>query len=72
MRVFDNIDLEEKRTEFPKGSRVQLLWVGYGVPKIGLTGTVAKVSPSCDLTVDWDDGTRSVIVNGRDLVKKVS
>lgn len=70
---FPNRDIVERmRTEYPKGTRVELLQMDdLQAPPIGTLGTVVGVDDAASLLVDWDTGSGLNVVYGVDRVRKV-
>ena len=70
---FPNRDIVERmRTEYPKGTRVELLQMDdLQAPPIGTLGTVVGVDDAASLLVDWDTGSGLNVVYGVDRVSKV-
>ncbi len=70
---FPNRDIIERmRTEYPKGTRVELLQMDdLQAPPIGTLGTVVGVDDAASLLVDWDTGSGLNVVYGVDRVRKV-
>ena len=70
---FPNRDIIERmRTEYPKGTRVELLQMDdLQAPPIGTLGTVVGVDDAASLLVDWDTGSGLNVVYGVDRVRKI-
>ena len=70
---FPNRDIVERmRTEYPKGTRVELLQMDdLQAPPIGTLGTVVGVDDAASLLVDWDTGSGLNVVYGVDRVRKI-
>ena len=70
---FPNRDIVERmRTEYPKGTRVELLQMDdLQAPPIGTLGTVVGVDDTASLLVDWDTGSGLNVVYGVDRVRKI-
>ena len=63
--------VERLRTEYPKGTRVELVRMDDPqAPPVGTKGTVTGVDDTGSLLVDWDNGSGLNVVYGEDIVRK--
>ena len=63
--------VERLRTEYPKGTRVELVRMDDPqAPPVGTEGTVTGVDDTGSLLVDWDNGSGLNVVYGEDVVIK--
>ena len=70
---FPSRDVVERiRTEYPKGTRVELVRMDDPqAPPVGTEGTVTGVDDTGSLLVDWDNGSGLNVVYGEDIVRKL-
>ena len=69
---FPSRDVVERiRTEYPKGTRVELVRMDDPqAPPVGTEGTVTGVDDTGSLLVDWDNGSGLNVIYGEDIVIK--
>lgn len=61
------------RTNYPKGTRVELVKMeDVQAPPIGTLGTVNCVDDIGTIMVDWDSGSKLGVVLGTDICRQVS
>ena len=67
-------EVEETRTLYPRGTRVELVEMDdVQAPPVGTRGTVRAVDDTGSLIVDWDGNNGSLhVIYGVDIVKKIS
>lgn len=64
--------VERVRTEYPAGTRVELVKMDDSqAPPIGTKGTVQGVDDTGSIMVKWDNGSSLHIVYGEDECKKI-
>lgn len=64
--------VEERKTQFPKGSRVKLIFMDDPqAPKPGTLGTVRGVDDIGSILVDWDSGGSLNVLQGVDRIELV-
>lgn len=64
--------VKEKRANFPKGSRVRLIFMDDPqAPKSGTLGTVRGVDDIGSILVDWDSGSSLNVLQGVDKIELV-
>lgn len=64
--------VEERKTQFPKGSRVKLIFMDDSqAPKSGTLGTVRGVDDIGSILVDWDSGSSLNVLQGVDRIELV-
>ena len=64
--------VERVRSEYPKGTRVELVKMDdCQAPPLGTLGTVTGVDDTASLMVDWDNGSGLNVVYGEDLAVKI-
>ena len=64
--------VEALRSEFPQGTRVELVWMeDFQAPPIGTRGTVMHVDDIGTIHVRWDNGSGLGVVYGEDKCRKV-
>ena len=65
--------VERVRSEYPKGCRVELIFMDDPqAPPVGTCGTVIGVDDTASLLVRWDNGSGLNVVYGSgDLVRKI-
>ncbi len=72
MRFPSKETVERVRKEYPKGTRVELVWMDdLQAPPVGTQGTVLGVDDTGSLLMRWDNGSGLNVVYGEDVVKKV-
>ncbi len=72
MQFPSKVIVEKMKTEYPKGTRVELLEMDdIQAPPIGTLGTVMGVDDVASLLISWDNGSRLNVVYGVDHVRKV-
>ena len=65
-------EIESLKKEFPKGTRVELVWMDdIQAPDPGTLGTVMGVDDIGDLLMRWDNGSSLKVIYGEDSVRKV-
>ncbi len=64
--------VEERKAQFPKGSRVKLIFMDDSqAPKVGTLGTVRGVDDIGSILVDWDSGSSLNVLQGVDRIELV-
>ena len=64
--------VEKVRSEYPIGTRVELLKMDdVQAPPVGTKGTVKGVDDTASLLVDWDNGCGLNVIYGIDKVRKI-
>lgn len=64
--------VEKVRTEYPIGTRVELVKMDdVQAPPVGTKGTVKGVDDTASLLVDWDNGCGLNVIYGIDKVLKI-
>jgi len=64
--------VEQVKTEYPVGTRVELIQMDdFQAPPIGTKGTVRGVDDTASIMVNWDNGSRLNVVYGEDACKKL-
>ena len=72
MRFPSKETVERIRSEYPAGTRVELLRMeDIQAPPIGTHGTVRGVDDTGSLLMRWDNGSSLSGVYGEDLVRKL-
>jgi hypothetical protein len=72
MRMIGQNELDTLRSQYPAGTRVELLQMDdMQAPPIGTKGTVAGIDDTGSLLVNWDNGSGLNVIYGVDLVRKV-
>ena len=62
--------VEQVRRQYPKGSRVELVWMDDPqAPPIGTKGTVVGVDDIASLMIVWDNGSHLNTAFGEDIVR---
>ncbi len=62
--------VEQVRHQYPKGSRVELVWMDDPqAPPIGTKGTVVGVDDIASLMIVWDNGSHLNAAFGEDIVR---
>lgn len=73
MRMITKEQLAALRSQYPSGTRVELLQMDdVQAPPIGTKGTVTGIDDTGSLLVGWDNGSRLNVIYGIDLVRKVA
>lgn len=71
MRTISQKQLENLRSTYPTGTRVELLQMDdVQAPPIGTKGTVYGVDDTGSLMVHWDNGSGLNVIYGEDIVRK--
>lgn len=64
--------VERIRSQYPKGTRVELIQMDdVQAPPVGTLGTVLGVDDTGSLLMRWDNGSGLNVVYGEDIVRKV-
>ena len=64
--------LDKLRTQYPNGTRVNLIrMVDFQAPPKGTLGTVMGVDDAGSIMVSWDTGSSLSVVYGEDIVEKL-
>ncbi len=64
--------VEQVRHQYPKGSRVELVWMDDPqAPPIGTKGTVVGVDDIGSILVTWDNGSHINVAFGEDIVRRI-
>lgn len=64
--------VEERKAQFPKGSRVKLIFMDDSqAPNPGTLGTVKGVDDIGSILVDWDSGSSLNVLQGIDRIEIV-
>ena len=72
MRFPSKETVERVRSEYPAGTRVELVRMDDPqAPPVGTRGTVWGVDDTASLMVHWDNGSGLHVVYGEDNVRKV-
>ena len=72
MRFPSKETVERVRREYPKGTRVELVWMDdLQAPPLGTQGTVLGVDDTGSLLMRWDNGSGLNVVYGEDVVRKL-
>ena len=62
--------VEQVRRQYPKGSRVELVWMDDpNAPPIGTKGTVVGVDNIASLMILWDNGSHLNVAYGEDIIR---
>lgn len=73
MRFPDRTTVERVRSEYPVGTRVELLRMDdVQAPPVGTLGTIIGVDDTASLLMRWDNGSHLNVVYGEDVVRKVT
>lgn len=71
MRFPDRETVKMVRGKYPKGTRVELVWMDDPqAPPPGTMGTVLGVDDTGSLIMRWDNGSGLNVVYGEDVVRK--
>ncbi len=69
----DCATVERLRSEFPDGSRVELIRMNdKAAPPVGTRGTVRGVDALGSVMVEWDNGSRLSVVYRADKCRRVT
>ena len=72
MRFPSKETVERVRSEYPAGTRVELVRMDDAqAPPVGTRGTVWGVDDTASLMVHWDNGSGLHVVYGEDIVRKI-
>lgn len=72
MKFLSRQIVEKIKTEYPTGTRVELVKMDdMQAPPIGTNGTVIGVDDIGSIMVAWDNGSGLNVVYGEDLCKKI-
>lgn len=72
MKFLSRQIVEKIKTEYPTGTRVELVKMDdIQAPPIGTKGTVIGVDDIGSIMVAWDNGSGLNVVYGEDLCKKI-
>ena len=72
MRFPSKETVERIRSQYPKGTRVELIHMDdIQAPPAGTLGTVLGVDDTGSLLMRWDNGSGLNVVYGEDIVRKV-
>lgn len=72
MKFLSKQIVEKIKTEYPTGTRVELVKMDdIQAPPIGTKGTVIGVDDIGSIMVAWDNGSGLNVVYGEDLCKKI-
>ena len=72
MRFPSRETVERIRSQYPKGTRVELIQMDdVQAPPVGTLGTVLGVDDIGSLLMRWDNGSGLNVVYGEDIVRKV-
>ena len=72
MRFPSKETVERIRSQYPKGTRVELIQMDdVHAPPIGTLGTVLGVDDIGSLLMRWDNGSGLNVVCGEDVVRKI-
>lgn len=64
--------VDDLRTKYPKGTRVELIKMDdVYAPPSGTQGTVKGVDDAGSVMVSWDNGSSLSLIYGEDLFKKI-
>ena len=64
--------VETIRSRFPKGCRVELVWMEDAqAPPVGTKGTVQGVDDAGSILVAWDNGSGLNVVYGADICRRI-
>lgn len=71
MQIISSKKLENLRKEYPKGARVELVFMDdVQAPPVLTKGTVTGIDDTGSLMVDWDNGSSLNVIYGVDRVRK--
>ena len=72
MRNATQNEVKELRTQFPIGTRVELVEMDdIQAPPVGTKGTVIGVDDIGSIMVAWDNRSRLHVVYGEDICRKI-
>lgn len=72
MRFPNRETVERVRSEYPKGTRVELVKMDdCQAPPIGTKGTVLGVDAIASIMVAWDNGSGLNVAYGEDICRKL-
>ncbi len=72
MRFPSRETVEWIRSQYPKGTRVELIQMDdVQAPPVGTLGTVLGVDDTGSLLMRWDNGSGLNVVYGEDVVRKI-
>ena len=72
MRMIRQNELDALRSQYPAGTRVELLQMDdMQAPPIGTKGTVAGIDDTGSLLVNWDNGSGLNVIYGVDYAVKI-
>ena len=72
MRFPSRETVERIRSQYPKGTRVELIQMDdVQAPPVGTLGTVLGVDDTGSLLMRWDNGSGLNVVYGEDVVRKI-
>ena len=72
MRFPSKETVERIRSQYPKGTRVELIHMDdIQAPPAGTLGTVLGVDDTGSLLMRWDNGSGLNVVYGEDIVRKI-
>ena len=72
MRFPSKETVERIRSQYPKGTRVELIQMDdVQAPPVGTLGTVLGVDDTGSLLMRWDNGSGLNVVYGEDVVRKI-
>lgn len=64
--------MQELREEYPKGTRVALVYMDDPqAPPKGTEGTVDHVDSAGGIHIRWDNGSGLAAIYGEDIIKKI-
>ena len=68
----DRSDVERRRKEYPKGQRVELVYMDdWSSPPAGTKGTVMGVDDIATVHVKWDNGSTLGAAYGIDSIRRI-
>lgn len=63
---------EELMRQYPKGSRIKLVYMDDKfAPLVGTLGTVTGVDDMCSIQVSWDTGSTLSVLDQIDPIEKI-
>lgn len=72
MRFPSKVIVEKIKSEYPPGTRVELVKMDdIQAPPIGTKGTVIGVDDIGSIMVEWDNRSSLYVVYGEDICKKI-
>lgn len=73
MRMITKEALQRLREQYPKGTRVELVFMDdIQAPPVGTKGTVRGVDDIGSIMVRWDNGSGLSVAYGMDVCRKVA